>query len=147
MAYYTAYSEQMKEGEVEGVAVMFVPLVPFVTLVPLVPLGQSLHKHLLKYLCPTIWKSSLSAVDAINGSYCQAVMPLQNVDNRQLTAKDSLLSIGKAGAQFVRQRYSSLRRDIHGNNSHLPLRHYRCPLLLLFIMFLLYEPRYKGNRP
>ncbi len=54
MAYYTAYSEQMKEGEVEGVAVMFVPLVPFVTLVPLVPLGQSLHKHLPKYLCPTI---------------------------------------------------------------------------------------------
>jgi len=39
--------------------------VVFVTLVPLVPLGQSLHKHLLKRLGPTIWKSSLSAVGAI----------------------------------------------------------------------------------
>ncbi len=46
----------------EELAVVFVPFVP---LVPLVPLGQSLHKHLLKRLGPTIWKSSLSAVGAI----------------------------------------------------------------------------------
>jgi len=34
--------------------VVFVTFVPFVPFVPLVPLGQSLHKHPLKRLCPTM---------------------------------------------------------------------------------------------
>ena len=36
------------------VFVTFVTFVPFVPFVPLVPLGQSLHKHPLKRLCPTM---------------------------------------------------------------------------------------------